>query len=44
MKWIPLERLDDIILYPNIKKHIKQYALDRRNIEMIEDFVLDKYF
>ncbi|ACX66611.1 NUDIX domain-containing protein [Paenibacillus sp. FSL H8-0457] len=43
VKWIPLEQLDDIILYPNIKKHIRQYAMDRRNIEMIEDFVLDKY-
>lgn len=43
VKWISLEQLDDIILYPNIKKHIKQYAQERRNIDMIEDYVLDKY-
>lgn len=43
VKWIPLSQLDDIILYPNIRNHIKQYAHERRNIDMIEDYLLDKY-
>ncbi|ANA78534.1 NUDIX domain-containing protein [Paenibacillus glucanolyticus] len=43
VKWIPLSQLDGIILYPNIRNHIKQYAQERRNIEIIEDYMLDKY-
>ncbi|WP_282941354.1 NUDIX domain-containing protein [Paenibacillus sp. RC67] len=43
VKWVPLSSLDSIVLYPNIKSHIQQYAEQRRTIEMIEDHKLDSY-
>ncbi|WP_018756457.1 GNAT family N-acetyltransferase [Paenibacillus terrigena] len=43
VRWIPLAELDGIILYPNIKAHIKQFAAERRTIELIEDHQLEPY-
>lgn len=41
VKWVPLSDLDKIVLYPNIKSHINQYAQNRsRSIEFIEDHKL----
>jgi 8-oxo-dGTP diphosphatase len=43
VKWIPLQQLDEIVLYPNIKAEIKKYAKDRsRNIELLEEHRLEK--
>lgn len=43
VKWILLSEFDNIILYPNIKELIKQYIRTRRNIELIEDYMLESY-
>ncbi|CAM3642771.1 NUDIX domain-containing protein [Marinicrinis lubricantis] len=44
VKWIPLQELDSIILFPNIKPQIKEYIRNRRSIEIIQDFQLERYF
>lgn len=44
VKWIPIKELDSILLFPNIKKEIKEYIETKRNIEIIEDYTLEKYF
>ncbi|MFL0584020.1 NUDIX domain-containing protein [Solibacillus silvestris] len=44
VKWIPIEELDSILLLPNIKQQIKNYINNRRNIELIEDYRLEKLF
>lgn len=43
VKWIDLEKLKEIVLYPNIKDEIKEYAKNKRNIELIEECRLKKY-
>ncbi|RXZ77411.1 NUDIX domain-containing protein [Paenibacillaceae bacterium] len=43
VRWISLESLEQIILYPNIKSHIIEYTKNRRTIELIEDHQLEKY-
>ena len=43
VRWIPLAELDGIILYPNIKTHIKRFAAERRTMELIEDHQLEPY-
>lgn len=43
VKWIPIADLNSIILYPNIKDHIKRYIQERKNIELIEDYKLESY-
>lgn len=43
VKWIELEKLEEIVLYPNIKDEIKEYAKNKRNIELIEECRLKKY-
>jgi 8-oxo-dGTP diphosphatase len=43
VKWIPLEKLDSILLIPNIKEQIKSYVRNKINIELIEDFRLDRF-
>lgn len=43
VKWIPIADLNSIILYPNIKDHIKRYIQERKNIEIIEDYKLESY-
>lgn len=42
VKWIPLQELDSILLFPNIKKEIREYVVNKRNIELIEDYQLDR--
>ncbi len=42
VKWIPLEELDSILLIPNINQQIKNYIKNKRNIELIEDYRLDR--
>jgi 8-oxo-dGTP diphosphatase len=42
VKWIPLEELDSILLIPNIKQQIKNYMKNKRNIELVEDYTLDR--
>lgn len=42
VKWIPINMLDSIILFPNIKKEIKAYVENKNNIELIEDHQLEK--
>lgn len=41
VKWIPLEKLDSILLIPNINQQIKKYIENKRNIDLIEDYMLD---
>lgn len=43
VKWIPLSELNDIILYPNIREHIVNYAKYSKNIDLIEEHLLEKY-
>jgi 8-oxo-dGTP diphosphatase len=40
VKWIALSQLRDIQLYANIGKQIQDYAIHRRNIDLIEEFRL----
>lgn len=41
VRWVSLSELDSIVLYPNIKQLIKEYARDRnRNIELVEEYKL----
>ncbi len=42
VKWIPLEELDSILLIPNINEQIKSYVENKRSIDLIEDYRLDK--
>jgi 8-oxo-dGTP pyrophosphatase MutT (NUDIX family) len=42
VEWIPLEELDSILLIPNISDHILNYVKNKKNIELIEDFRLDR--
>ncbi|MFS0777722.1 NUDIX domain-containing protein [Neobacillus sp. 3P2-tot-E-2] len=42
VKWVTLEELDSILLIPNINKQIKDYFQNQRNIELIEDYRLDR--
>ncbi|MER1990269.1 MAG: NUDIX hydrolase, partial [Solibacillus isronensis] len=44
VKWIPIEELDSILLLPNITQQIKNYINNRRNIELIEDYRLEKLY
>jgi 8-oxo-dGTP diphosphatase len=43
VKWIHIAEFDSIILYPNIKDHIREYIENRRNIKIIEDYKLESY-
>ncbi|MCA0756201.1 NUDIX domain-containing protein [Paenibacillus sp. N4] len=42
VKWIPLQELDSIVLFPNIKKEIRTYVENKKNIELIEDHQLER--
>jgi ADP-ribose pyrophosphatase len=42
VKWMPLQELDNIVLFPNIKDQIRAYAASMRNIELIEDHQLQR--
>lgn len=43
VKWIALENLDNIVLYPNMVKQIQAYRLRPRTIELIEDHMLPSH-
>ncbi|MBE1443397.1 MULTISPECIES: NUDIX domain-containing protein [unclassified Paenibacillus] len=43
VKWVPIPSLDSIVLYPNIKSHIREYVSRRKTIELIEDHSLECY-
>jgi 8-oxo-dGTP diphosphatase len=43
VKWISIDEFDSILLIPNIKHQIKSYVRNRNNIELIEDFRLDRF-
>ncbi|MBT2691272.1 NUDIX domain-containing protein [Bacillus sp. ISL-47] len=43
VKWVPLSDLKNIVLYPNIKEHIIRYAENKRNLELIEEHLLEEY-
>jgi 8-oxo-dGTP diphosphatase len=43
VKWVPLEDLKAVVLYPNIGSHITEYARNKRHIELIEDHQLQCY-
>jgi len=43
VKWVPLSSIDSIVLYPNMKEHIRQYAAQRSSIPLIEDHTLARY-
>lgn len=41
VKWIPIDKIDDIILFPNIKDQIKEYAKgDYQNNRLLEEYAL----
>ncbi|MDN4494340.1 NUDIX domain-containing protein [Ureibacillus aquaedulcis] len=40
VKWIPLNKLKNIVLYPNIKEQILAYAKSPQSIEFIEEHLL----
>lgn len=42
VKWVPIQDLDSIFLFPNIKKEIKAYVENKKNIELIEDHQLER--
>ncbi|MFC4777284.1 NUDIX domain-containing protein [Paenibacillus sp. GCM10023252] len=42
VKWIPVQELDSILLFPNIKEQIKSYVGNKNNIELIEDHQLER--
>ncbi|WP_054958507.1 NUDIX domain-containing protein [Paenibacillus dakarensis] len=42
VRWIELDKLEEIVLYPNIKEQIKDYVKNKRNIEIIEEYNLKK--
>lgn len=41
--WVPLKDLDEIVIYPNLKNQVTDYFYKRRNIELIQDYMLNKY-
>ncbi|GGI11607.1 NUDIX domain-containing protein [Gottfriedia solisilvae] len=43
VKWVPLSELNNVVLYPNIRKHIIDYAENKKNIEIIEEHSLEEY-
>lgn len=43
VRWVKLSELHKIILYPNMKEHILEYAHNKRNLELIEEHKLEEY-
>ena len=43
VKWIPLNELSQIVLYPNIREEIVAYVKKRRTIKLIEEQQLEEY-
>jgi 8-oxo-dGTP diphosphatase len=42
VKWIPLAELEKIELYANIQNQLKNYTLDKRNIDVIEEHTMHR--
>lgn len=42
VKWISLDELDSILLIPNINQQIINYVKNKRNIDFIEDYQLER--
>jgi 8-oxo-dGTP diphosphatase len=40
VKWISLAELEDIELYANIQKQLKNYTLGKRNIDLLEEHTI----
>jgi len=40
VKWVSVDELDSILLFPNIQEQIKAYIRNRKGIELIEDYTL----
>jgi 8-oxo-dGTP diphosphatase len=40
VEWVPLDRLNDIVLYPAIQKHIVTFAHTKRTIPFLEERLL----
>ncbi len=43
VKWIPLDELQNIVLYPNLRSEIQTYINNKRNIELMEEQQLEGY-
>ncbi|WP_100405597.1 NUDIX domain-containing protein [Bacillus solitudinis] len=43
VKWVKLSDLKKVILYPNIREHIINYIENKRNIDIIEEHLLEEY-
>ncbi|TYS52042.1 NUDIX domain-containing protein [Bacillus infantis] len=43
VRWVKLSELHKIILYPNMKEHILEYAHNKRNLELIKEQKLEEY-
>ncbi|MGD6856538.1 NUDIX domain-containing protein [Bacillus infantis] len=43
VRWVKLSELHKIILYPNMKELILEYAHNKRNLELIEEQKLEEY-
>lgn len=42
VKWIPLNELNNIVLFPKIQKQILEYAENKKSINIIEEHVLEE--
>jgi 8-oxo-dGTP diphosphatase len=43
VKWVTLSELHNVVLYPRMQDHIISYVNKKRNIEMIEEHLLESY-
>ncbi|SFS74727.1 NUDIX domain-containing protein [Paenibacillus sp. BC26] len=43
VRWVSLQELESVTLYPNMSKHIMEYARTKRSIALVEDHQLDRY-
>ncbi|WP_137790204.1 NUDIX domain-containing protein [Bacillus sp. E(2018)] len=43
VKWIPIEKLEQIILYPKVQRHIQAYVNHKAYNSFIEEHTLEKY-
>ena len=43
VKWIPLNELSKVVLYPNIRDEIAIYVQKKRTIKLIEEQQLKEY-
>lgn len=42
VRWVPVEELDRVLLIPNINRQIQEYIWRRNNMELIEDYRLER--